>query len=111
MTPAPRSPRSARYGLLSLLAAALLLSALASGCFGVPPGAADNGDSVRIRYTAYDLETGQVLRQNQTAVFAVGSGDSGLGSQVERAIRGHKANDTFTVTVRDDPALDYSGLI
>ena len=110
MTPIAPSPSSAKRGLLPLLAAAALV-ALLSGCFGVPPGTADTGDGVRIRYSAYDLETGAALRQNQTAAFAVGSGDSGLGSQLERAMRGHKANDTFTVTVRDDPALDYTGLV
>lgn len=95
---------------LPLLAAATLF-ALLPGCFGMPPGAADTGDAVTILYTAYDLETGAVLRENRTADFAVGSGASGLGSQVEGAVRGHKANDTFTVTVRDDPALDYSGTV
>jgi len=104
----PSAPAMSR--LLPLLAAAALVTLL-SGCFGVPPGAADNGDNVRIRYTAYDLETGAVLRQNRTADFAVGSGASGLGSQLERAVRGHQANDTFTVEVRDDPALDYSGVV
>ncbi|HJQ93095.1 MAG TPA: hypothetical protein VJ874_02290, partial [Candidatus Thermoplasmatota archaeon] len=104
----PSTP--ARRGLLPILAAAALV-ALLSGCFGVPPGAADDGDAVRIRYTAYDLETGQAIRVNQTVVFAVGSGASGLGSQVESAVRGHMANDTFSVTVRDDPSLDYAGVV
>ncbi|MHB1261956.1 MAG: hypothetical protein ACYC2H_09610 [Thermoplasmatota archaeon] len=96
--------------LLALLAAAAL-ALLVSGCFGVPPGAADTGDSVSIRYTAYDLDSGAVLRENRTADFAVGSGTSGLGEQLERAMRGHKANETFTVTVRDDAALQYSGVV
>lgn len=109
MNPIVPSAPAAR-GLLPLLAAAALV-ALLSGCFGVPPGAADNGDSVRIRYTAYDLETGSVLRENRTADFAVGSGGSGLGAQLERAVRGHQPNDTFTVEVRDDPALDYAGVV
>lgn len=91
--------------------AAALSALLASGCFGVPPGAADTGDAVTIRYTAYDLESGEVLRENQTVQFAVGAGTSGLGQQLERALRGHRANDTFTVTVRDDPALDYTAVV
>lgn len=103
------SPPTSRPPLLVLLAA--LLAAGVSGCFGVPPGAADTGDSVTIRYTAYELSNGTVLREDRTATFAVGSGASGLGEQVERAVRGHKANDTFTVTVRDDPALQYSGVV
>lgn len=102
----PSSPRP----LLALLAAAAL-ALLVSGCFGVPPGAADTGDSVSIRYTAYDLDSGAVLRENRTKDFDVGSGASGLGEQLERAVRGHKANDTFTVTVRDDPALEYKGVV
>ncbi len=103
------SPPNRRSSFLMLFAA--LLVAGVSGCFGVPPGAADTGDSVTILYTAYDLDSGSVLRENRTADFAVGSGTSGLGEQLERAMRGHKANDTFTVTVRDDPALDYSGVV
>ncbi|HUR25124.1 MAG TPA: hypothetical protein VM327_03805 [Candidatus Thermoplasmatota archaeon] len=105
----PSTPGSA-HGIFALLAAATL-AAMLSGCFGVPPGAADTGDVVHIRYTAYDLGSGAAIRENKTADFAVGSGGSGLGTQLERAMRGHKANDTFTVTVRDDPALDYSGVV
>jgi FKBP-type peptidyl-prolyl cis-trans isomerase 2 len=99
-----------RRPLASVLAAAAAV-VLLSGCFGMPPGAADTGDAVTIRYTAYDLETGDLLRENRTVAFAVGSGTSGLGDAVERAVRGHLANDTFTVTVRDDPALDYGELV
>ncbi|MEA3136557.1 MAG: hypothetical protein QOC71_838 [Thermoplasmata archaeon] len=90
---------------------AVALAALAAGCFGVPPGAADTGDAVSIRYTAYDLETGDVIRENQTADFAVGDGSSGLGDQVERSVRGHKAGETYQVTVRDDPALQFTGTV
>ena len=108
MNPIVPSP-TVRRGSVILLAT--LAVALLSGCFGVPPGAADTGDAVSIRYTAYDLATGEAIRENRTADFAVGSGDSGLGSQLERAVRGHQANDTFTVEVRDDPSLDYSGIV
>lgn len=89
-----------------LLASALLV-ALLSGCFGLPEGAAGTGDLVTIRYTAEDLDTAATLRSNETASFDVGSGASGLGMQVERAVRGRKAGDEFTVTVRDDPSLGY----
>jgi FKBP-type peptidyl-prolyl cis-trans isomerase 2 len=86
----------------------LLAAVLAAGCMGVPPGAAGAGDSVTIEYTAYDLATGAALRENRTVTFTVGDGDSGLGTQVERSLRGHLANDTYEVTVRSDPTLDYS---
>jgi FKBP-type peptidyl-prolyl cis-trans isomerase 2 len=88
-----------------------VVAALAAGCVGVPAGAADNGDSVTITYTAKDLATGAVLRDNRSATFTVGAGDSGLGVQLEKAIRGHKAGDAFTVTVHSDPSLDYGGLV
>lgn len=88
-----------------------LALALLSGCFGLPEGAADTGDLVTIRYTATDLDSGATLRSNRSVSFDVGSGASGLGLQVERAVRGHQAGDTFTVTVRDDPSLDFTQVV
>jgi len=88
-----------------ILAAAV---ALAAGCLGVPPGSADTGDSVTIQYSARDLANGNLLRDNRTATFTVGAGDSGLGLAVEKAMRGHRQGDVFTVTVQHDPSLDYS---
>lgn len=107
-----RPVRSARLpsrpvAFLAVLAAAIL----ASGCLGLPAGSADSGDLVSIRYSAYDLETGALLRDNRTAEFIVGSGASGLGSQVESAMRGRLPGESFTVTVRDDPGLDYSTVV
>lgn len=90
------------------LALAAVAAFLLAGCMGLPPGAADHGDSVTIAYTAYDLDSGAALRANRTVTFTVGDGDSGLGSRVESAVRGHRANDTFEVAVRDDPSLAYS---
>ena len=84
--------------LLPVLAAALLLA----GCFGFPPGTIRPGDSVTLKYTATDLATGQVLAQDATATFVAGSGASGLGHDLERAVIGHKANDTFTLDSRGD---------
>jgi hypothetical protein len=104
------SPRMSRTPLLAALAAGLLAVGL-SGCFGVPPGSADTGDQVNIRYSVFDLATGAPLRENRTVAFVVGSGTSGLGDQVERSVRGQLPNETYTVTVRDDPSLDYSGLV
>jgi FKBP-type peptidyl-prolyl cis-trans isomerase 2 len=75
---------------------------------GLPPGSADTGDSVTIAYSAYDLTSGAPLRENRTVTFAIGDGGSGLGDTLEGAVRGHRANDTFEVTVRSDPSLDYS---
>ena len=92
----------------ALLLLAAVLALLGAGCLGVPPGAADTGDSVTILYTAHDLDTGAALRENRTATFTVGAGDSGLGLMVEKAVRGHRQNDTFSVVVRGDPSLDYS---
>jgi len=91
-----------------LMAAAAL--ALAAGCLGVPPGSADNGDSVTIQYTAHFLDNGTVLfgRDNRTATFTVGAGDSGLGKALESAVRGHRQGDAFTVAVPHDHSLDYS---
>jgi FKBP-type peptidyl-prolyl cis-trans isomerase 2 len=103
------SATNARPLLAPLLAVALAI--LASGCFGVPAGAADTGDAVSIRYTAYDLESGALIRDNQTVAFAVGDGTSGLGTQVERSVRGHLPGESYTVTVRDDPALEFSGTV
>ena len=90
------------------LLAASLLVALLSGCFGIPEGAADTGDLVTIRYTVEDLATGEAVRSNETASFDVGSGASGLGLVLERALRGHEAGDSFTVTVRDDRSLGFN---
>lgn len=90
------------------LLALALAAALAAGCMGLPPGAAGTGDSVTVLYSAYDLADGTLLRENRTVAFSVGDGGSGLGEAFERAVRGHAANDTFEVTVRDDPSLDYS---
>lgn len=90
--------------LLAFAAAVLLLS----GCFGLPEGSANTGDLVSVRYTAADLDSGETLREDESASFDVGSGASGLGLQFERAVRGHLAGDTFDVVVRDDPSLDYS---
>jgi FKBP-type peptidyl-prolyl cis-trans isomerase 2 len=104
------SSRMSRTPSFAALAAALLAATL-SGCLGVPPGAADSGDEVTIRYTVYDLDTGATLRENRTVAFVVGSGASGLGDQVERSLRGHLPNETYTVTVRDDASLGYSGLV
>ena len=88
--------------------AALLVALSVSGCFGLPAGSAGTGDLVSIRYTATDLLTGETLRMNRSASFGIGSGDSGLGLQLERAVRGHVQGDSFDVVVKDDPSLDYS---
>lgn len=109
MNARPSGPHRS-HQLLALMVAAAAFPLLA-GCFGVPPGAADSGDAVTIRYSVYDLATGTALRENRTASFAVGTGASGLGDQVERSVRGHKPNETYTVTVRGDPSLAYSGLV
>ena len=93
---------------LRLLVATACVAALLSGCFGLPEGSAGTGDLVSIRYTAIDAATGTTLRANRTASFDVGSGASGLGLELERAVRGHLAGDAFTVHVADDPSLSFS---
>jgi FKBP-type peptidyl-prolyl cis-trans isomerase 2 len=87
--------------------------ALAAGCLGVPAGTAGAGDSVTIRYTAYELGNSTALpgRENRTATFSVGEGDSGLGLGLEKAVRGHREGDSFAVSEQGDPSLDYSGLV
>jgi FKBP-type peptidyl-prolyl cis-trans isomerase 2 len=85
-----------------------LVALLVAGCMGTPPGSARPGDSVTIEYSAFDLESGDALRENRTVTFTVGEGESGLGSTVEGSLRGHRANETYTVEVRADPSLDYS---
>lgn len=91
-----------------LLATAAFALLAFSGCFGLPPGAAGTGDAVAIRYTAEDLATGQVLRQDRTASFALGSGASGLGLAFERALRGQVAGDSLTFEVHGDSSLAYT---
>lgn len=112
-SPAPPSdlatslPRRSGPALLAIVLAAIL----AAGCLGVPPGAADVGDTVTIEYTAYDLESGVALRENRTATFSVGDGTSGLGQEVERSLRGRMPGDAYEVEVVDDPSLDYNQLV
>jgi hypothetical protein len=101
MTPTPART-------LRALLAPTLAALLTAGCLGVPPGAADGGDTVTIRYSAYDLATGEALREGRVATFALGSGESGLGDRLEASVRGRAANDTYEVRVVDDPSLDYS---
>lgn len=101
---AARAPASVPALLLGLGLVALLFA----GCMGTPPGSAKPGDSVTIEYSAFDLGSGDALRENRTVTFTVGEGESGLGSTVEASLRGHRANETYTVEVRGDPSLDYS---
>jgi hypothetical protein len=89
-----------------LLLAALVVAG--SGCFGLPPGSAAIGDTVSIRYSAFDADTGELLRANRTATFVVGSGSSGLGLTLEREVRGRVVNDTFGLTGRSDPTLQFT---
>lgn len=88
---------------------AVLAVAVLAGCTGLPAGSADRGDTVTVRYTAHDAETGAVLGQPTTLTFDIGSGASGFGTTFEIAARGHFTGDNFTVELRDDPALSYSG--
>lgn len=93
---------------LALLCLAGLLTA---GCLGLPPGSADNGDSVTVRYSAVDADTGASLRTERTATFVLGSGASGLGLAFERAIRGQLPNATTTFTIRNDPSTAFHGVV
>lgn len=92
-----------------ILAIALLLPL--SGCFGYPPGTVRTGDTVTITYTATDLATGQILAKDATATFVAGSGASGLGHDLERAIVGHRANETFQLESRQDTGRDFSQVL
>lgn len=87
-----------------------LLALAAAGCFGDAPGSAHAGDVVVVRYTAWDLETGQLLGEANTTTpaFALGSGESGLGLDVERALVGHRQNDTVEVRSSEAAARSYT---
>jgi FKBP-type peptidyl-prolyl cis-trans isomerase 2 len=87
--------------LVPALACLLLLS----GCLGYPPGSVRPGDLVALHYTATDA-AGEVLAEEATATATVGQ-PSLLGPAVDRALAGHKANDTFTVD-SNEPAA-YGG--
>lgn len=93
--------------ILCVALAALLLS----GCFGVAPGAAGPGDTVTIQYDAAEIGNATLLRENRTATFVVGSGTSGLGLGLERALRGHLPNETFQVAIRGDSSLRFLGVV
>lgn len=92
---------------LPLLLVAALLVAAGSGCFGLPTGSADTGDAVAVRYSVFDAATGQLLRSDRSVSFALGSGDSGLGLQFERALRGQVAGSNVTFEVHDDASLSF----
>lgn len=96
---------------LPLLLAVALLAAAGSGCFGLPAGSADTGDAVAIRYTVTDLATGQVLRSDRAASFVLGSGESGLGLEFERALRGQAAGSNLTFEVHGDATLGYVDVV
>jgi hypothetical protein len=97
--------------LLFLLSSAALLFAAVSGCTGVPAGAADTGDGVAVRFTITDAKSGQVLRQDATSSFVLGTGSSGLGLPFELAARGVLPNGTASTEYRYDPRMDYAGLV
>jgi hypothetical protein len=80
-----------------LLVPIAVAALLASGCLGYPPGSARPGDTVTIEYTARDPGTGEAIALNRTALFALGSGGSGLGADVEQALVGMRVNETRTV--------------
>lgn len=79
--------------------------ALLAGCLGYPPGSVHPGDTVTLRYTATDAATGAVLDEDVAA--AVAGRPSGLGPDVDRALLGRRANETFTVEAR--AATGYTG--
>ncbi len=83
----------------------LTLTIVLSGCFGVPEGGAQLGDTVAIDWIAYDPETGEVIREGSSQ-FAIGSGDSRLGKLLETSLIGHKVNDTYRF-LSDDPSRSF----
>ncbi|HUR62763.1 MAG TPA: hypothetical protein VM286_10445 [Candidatus Thermoplasmatota archaeon] len=94
----------------SALALALVLLPLA-GCLGYPPGTIRPGDTVTVTYTATDLATGKVLARDQTATFVAGSGASGLGRDLERAVLGHRTNDTLSLESRGDAGRGFNQVV
>jgi len=95
---------------LAALAAATLIAGLLSGCTGYPPGAARLGDTVSVRYEAYDLGTGAPV-SNGTTDLVLGTSDGGLGDDVAHALLGHRANDTVTVESRDDTSRGFTSVV
>lgn len=77
------------------LSTALLLS----GCLGVPDGAGDVGDSVTVDWAAFDSITGTRLAGASGLTFVIGSGDSGLGAEVERAVIAQVPGETIRIQV------------
>lgn len=82
----------------------LIAALLASGCTGLPEGAADFGDTVTVRVTVEDVN-GTVVRAQRTVAFALGSGESGLGLAFERNVRGLTVGENASFVVSDDPSL------
>jgi hypothetical protein len=103
-TPALRIPSP--VAPLAAVAVASLL--LLSGCTGLPEGSANTGDRVTIRYSAVDAGNGTSLREARTVTFILGSGESGLGLELEHAVRGRLPNETFTADVGTDRTREYS---
>ena len=95
--------------LLSLTLACLAFGALA-GCIGYAPDAVHPGDRVEVRYDAYDLATGEALAVANTTILSLGT-ESPLGYDVERALVGHRVNETVTVESRGDAGRTMSQVV
>lgn len=92
-----------------LLVLLLITATLAaSGCTGIPEGTAADGVAVSIDWIARDPDTGDVLAQGEGLRFTVGSGNSGLGTDLETSLVGRAANQTYTFVSRDDASRAYS---
>ncbi|HUR64024.1 MAG TPA: hypothetical protein VM241_06040 [Candidatus Thermoplasmatota archaeon] len=88
--------------LLPVLACLVLLA----GCLGYPAGSVRPGDAVTLTYTATDPATGQPLLPPGSTTAIAGQ-PSGLGPDVDRALVGRHANETFTVDAK--AAASYTG--
>lgn len=92
----------------SVLLIALLLAPL-SGCLGVPSGAIGPGASISAVVTVTDADSGETLMFSQGMNFDVGSGESGLGFEFERALIGKSDDYEGTIIIRDDPSVEWQG--
>jgi hypothetical protein len=80
-----------------LLTLAVLALFAGAGCTG--PGVGPQpGDTVDLSYAIAD-SNGTVLRSVVTTSFVYGTEHSGLGTPVDDALRGHRTNETVTITL------------
>lgn len=89
-----------------LLIVALLLPL--AGCLGLPEGSIAPGDTITANVVVEDAHTGETLWTNNQLTFIAGTGASNLGFEFERQLMGKAQGFDGTLTVRDDPSLQWA---